>query len=34
MSQGTQTGVLYPPRSGMGREVEGRFKREGMYVYL
>ena len=29
MSQGTQTGALYQP-GGVG----GRFKREGIYVYL
>ena len=32
MSQGTQTGVLYQPR-GMGREMGGRFKKEGTSVY-
>ena len=35
MAQETQTGVLYQPRSGgKGREMGGRFKREGIYVYL
>ena len=35
MAKETQTGALYQPRgSGMGREMEGRFKREGIYVYL
>jgi len=29
----TQTGALYQPR-GVGREMGGRFKREGIYVYL
>ena len=29
MAQETQTGALYQPRGGMGREMEGRFKREG-----
>ena len=33
MAQETQTGALYH-RGGMGREMGGRFKREGMYVYL
>ena len=29
------TGALYQPRGGkMGREMRGRFKREGIYVYL
>jgi len=34
MSQETETGALYQPRVGMGRERGGRFKREGIYVYL
>ena len=35
MFQGTQTGAVYQPRGlGWGREMEGRFKREGIYVYL
>ena len=35
MSQGTQTGALYQPRGvGDGREMGGRFKREGAYVHL
>ena len=29
-----KTGALYQPRGGIGREKEGRFKREGIYVYL
>ena len=33
MVQETQTGALYQPRGGVGREMGGRFKREGMYVY-
>ena len=32
-SQGTQTGALYQPR-GVGREMGGRFKREGTYAHL
>ena len=32
---GKQTAALYPPkRGGVGREMRGRFKREGTYVYL
>ena len=34
MAQETQTGALYQPRGGMGREMGGSFKREGIYVYL
>ena len=35
MAQETQTGALYQPRGvRMGREMGGRFKKEGMYVYL
>ena len=35
MAQETQTGALYQPRqSGMGRDMGGGFKREGIYVYL
>ena len=36
MSQGTQIGALYQPRGvgGVGREVGGKFKREGRYVHL
>ena len=35
MAQETQTGALYQPRGvGWGREMGGRFKREGTYVYL
>ena len=33
-AQETQTGVRYQPRGGMGMEMGGRFKREGIYVYL
>ena len=33
MAQETQTGALYQPR-GVGWEMGGRFKREGVYVYL
>ena len=33
MSQETQTGALHQPR-GVGQEIGGRFKREGIYVYL
>ena len=33
MSQETQTGALHQPR-GLGQEIGGRFKREGIYVYL
>ena len=32
-SQGTQTGALYQPRE-VGREMGGRFKREGTYAHL
>ena len=35
LAQETQTGALYQPRGvGMGREMRGKFKREGIYVYL
>ena len=35
MAQETQTGALYQPRMvGWRREMGGRFKREGIYVYL
>ena len=35
MSQETQTGALYQPSGGgMGREMGGRFRGEGIYVYL
>ena len=27
-------GLCIIPRGGMGREMGGRFKREGIYVYL
>ena len=33
MAQETQTGALFNLEGGMGREVGGRFEREGMYVY-
>ena len=34
MAQETQTGVLYQPREEGGEGDGGRFKREGIYVYL
>ena len=34
MAQETQTGTLYQPRGGMGREIGGRFKMEGIHVHL
>ena len=35
MAQETQTGALYQPRwVGCGREMGGRFKTEGIDVYL
>ena len=34
MSQESQTGALYQPRGGMGRDMGGRVKMEGIYVYL
>ena len=35
MAQETQTGALYQPRrGGMGREMGGNFRREGIYVNL
>ena len=34
MAQETQTGALYQPGAGMGKEMGGRFKREGIYVHL
>ena len=35
MIQGTQMGALYQPTGvWKGREVEGRFKKEGTHVYL
>ena len=35
MAQETQTGTLYQLRGGgLGREMGGRFKKEGIYVYL
>ena len=34
MAKEIQTGALYQPRNGMGREKGGGFKREGIYVYL
>ena len=33
MAQEIQTGALDQP-TGIGREMGGRFKREGTYVYL
>ena len=33
VAQETQTGALYQSR-GVGREIGGRFRREGIYVYL
>ena len=34
LPQETQTGALYQPRGvGMGREMGGSFKREGIYMY-
>ena len=34
VSQGTQTGSVSTQTGVLGREKGGRFKREGMYVYL
>ena len=34
MAQETQTGSVTTKRGGMGREMEGKLKREGAYVYL
>ena len=34
MAQETQTGALSTKRGGMGREIGGSFKREGINVYL
>ena len=35
MAQETQTGALYEPRGvGWGRKIGGRFRREGVYVFL
>ena len=34
MAQETQTGDLYQPRELGWEEMGGRFKREGIYVYL
>ena len=35
MAQEIQTGALYQPRRvGWGRDMGGKFKREGTYVYL
>ena len=35
MSQETQTGALYQPKGvGWGGEAGGKFKSEGIYVYL
>ena len=33
LAQETQTGALYQPRGGMGREMGGSFKRGYMYTY-
>ena len=32
MTHGSQTGAVYQPRGMMGREMGGRFEREGTYV--
>ena len=34
MTQGIQTGALWPAEGVMGRETGGRFRREGTWVYL
>ena len=34
MTQGIQTGALDGLKGGMAREIGGRFRREGMYIYL
>ena len=34
MAKEIQTGALYQPRNGMGREKGGGFKRKGIHVYL
>ena len=34
MAQETQTGLCINLEVGMGSEMGGRFKREGIYVYL
>ena len=34
MTQGTHTGALQQPRGVKGRDMGGRFKKEGTYVYL
>ena len=34
MAQETKIGALYQPGGWMGREMGGRFKRNGIYVYL
>ena len=33
LAQETQTGALYQPRGGIGREMGGIFKRGYMYTY-
>ena len=30
----TQTGALFKLKGGKGRKMGGRFKREGVYIYL
>ena len=34
MAQETQTGSVSTQKGGMGKEMGGRFKRKGIYVYL
>ena len=34
MAQETQTGTVSTKRGGIGKEIDGRFKKEGTYVYL
>ena len=34
MAQETQIGALYQQRGGVGREIGGRFKREGIYICI
>ena len=34
MTQGIQTGALDGLKGGMAREIGGRFRREGTWVYL
>ena len=33
MAQETQTGALYQSKGGIGEEMRGCFKREGIYMY-